>query len=449
MRLIPRSLTARTVLLLIGTVLLSEVATFGALHAYRRAVVASQRAELVADYARAMATALAALSPPERSELARATGSGRGIRLVRATDVSAPRPGPMTPRAEAFAAGIRALLGPDTAVIAPAGGERALWIGIEATGEPWWVVLPTGRVEGRMHWARLTAIAGVIGAVLALSWLYVWSIARPLRDIARATRSVGAGQPCRLIPQGPQELRTLAQQFNHMVDELERNERERRVMLAGLPHDLRAPLTRVRLRLALLEDEDARAGLARDAEEIERIATQFVSYLRGHEAETLAPVMLPELLQEIAEPYLRLGRDIRVDAPAELAAEIYPASMKRLLENLVDNAVRYGAEPVEITAAARDGELWLEVRDHGPGIPEAQRAQALEPFVRLDAARSGSGSCGLGLAIVERVARLHGGRVDLDAARGGGLLVRVRIPARIPSAGRDVSCRNPAAAPSA
>jgi two-component system osmolarity sensor histidine kinase EnvZ len=123
--------------------------------------------------------------------------------------------------------------------------------------------------------------------------------------------------------------------------------------------------------------------------------------------------------------------------------------MKRLLENLLDNAVRYGAEPVEMAAAVNDGQLWLQMRDHGPGIPEAQRAQALEPFVRLDAARSGSGSCGLGLAIVERVARLHGGCVELDAAPGGGLSVRVRIPFRMPSAGRDVSCQSPAAAPSA
>jgi two-component system osmolarity sensor histidine kinase EnvZ len=234
-----------------------------------------------------------------------------------------------------------------------------------------------------------------------------------------------------VTPGGPQEIRVLAQRFNAMLEQLERNERERNVMLAGLPHDLRAPLTRLRLRLALLDDE-TRAGIARDADDIDRIAAQFIAYLRGAwgDGERREELMLLEWVAARAARYAGAGHAVTVRGDASVRVEADAEALGRLLDNLIDNAQRYGADPVEIDVAAQRGLARITVRDHGPGIAASDIARALEPFTRLDAARAGSGSCGLGLAIVERIARAHGGTVALRATDGGGLTVDITLAAK-------------------
>jgi two-component system osmolarity sensor histidine kinase EnvZ len=187
------------------------------------------------------------------------------------------------------------------------------------------------------------------------------------------------------------------------------------VLLGGLPHDLRAPLTRLRLRLATLSGLDEHPGIADDIASIDRIVRQFSEYLRGVQPnEPLQPIQ--EIVRTAVESYQGLGRDVQVDGDANLDVPVPQFAMRRLIDNLVENASQHGREPIRVhIGMAPSGQAELTVTDHGPGIPVDSAEAALEPFTKLDPAR-GRGGCGLGLAIVRQLARQLGGGVRF--ARG-------------------------------
>jgi two-component system osmolarity sensor histidine kinase EnvZ len=233
------------------------------------------------------------------------------------------------------------------------------------------------------------------------------------------------------------------------------NDAERRVMLAGLPHDLRAPLARAKLRLALMDESDEISGLARDLSEIERIADQFVAYLRGldEDSRDFAPLDLAHLIADRARAWQGAGQDVQL---GEVDAGEMPGdagALERAVENLISNALAYGAAPVQVSGRRLDDKYRIEVSDAGNGIPEAMQSDALRPFVRLDASRglanaaapdsvsesvarraaTAGGHCGLGLAVVQAVARLHGGTVEM-VRRPGRFTVSMVIPRLQPGA---------------
>lgn len=423
MKLLPRTLTGRTLLLVFAAVLLSEGLTFWAADFFRRGLLHEQHAHRLADAVRTVAAALEAMPPEGRARFADPARPGQRVfPLVAVAEPGPPLPGDMAER-------LSELLG--EAVEVRASREPAsLWISFPAAGERWWFASPRRRLDPPLPWALIGAVAAAIGVILGLSAAFVANIARPLRALTAATGALGAGRPHPVQPNGPTEVRTLAERFNAMLAELENAEAEQRVMLAGLPHDLRGPLARLKLRLALLDDAEARAGIARDAEDIERIAAQFVAYLRGAgvavaDREALA---LDGLVEECVARYRQLGVDAHLAAVSPATVLASREALARLLDNLMENARRYAPGRVELSVGADEREATLAVRDFGSGIPPERREQALQPFTRLDAARAGSGCCGLGLAIVERIARAHGGRVSLEDAPGGGLAVRVVLP---------------------
>lgn len=433
MKLFPGTLGGRMLLLVIAAVLLSAGATFGVFGYFRDRVVEQRGAERVVGYVRLMQSALEAMSPGERREFASRALAIEGVRVVSDADaeVSDRELGP--PRHPEFATRVRAELGEDTQVRAlPAaeGSPRELWVSFSAAGDKWWLVQSFGRLEIPLPSALIGILAAVVAAGMVFGAGFVRSIVRPLRDLEDATGALGAGRPRPVTPAGPQETQVLAERFNVMLEQLERNEREHNVMLAGLPHDLRAPLTRLRLRLAML-DAETRSGIQRDTEDIERIASQFIAYLRGADRSAQRRERLPllEFVEDRAARYRKLGRNVIARGDASVMVSADAEAIARLLDNLIDNALRYGAEPVELEVSAKDGEAKLTVRDHGPGIPPQERERALQPFTRLDAARGGGGSCGLGLAIVERIARGHGGKVSLATGEGAGLAVDVTLQA--------------------
>ena len=233
---------------------------------------------------------------------------------------------------------------------------------------------------------------------------------------------------------GPDEIRAVTMQFNAMAERLERDDAERRVMLAGLPHDLRAPLARAKLRLELMDDgpDSPKPGLQRDLAEVGRIADQFVAYLRGLDRDTggFAMAALHEIVRDRGLVWRESGHDVTIGRADAFARTVDADALMRAIDNLVGNAFAHGRPPVTIAGiASPPGHYRIEIRDHGPGIPEAQRAEALKPFTRLDAARGASGHCGLGLAVAQSVARLHDGHIELDDAPGGGLVAALVLPA--------------------
>jgi two-component system osmolarity sensor histidine kinase EnvZ len=251
--------------------------------------------------------------------------------------------------------------------------------------------------------------------VLAGALFLLLEVQRPMQQLERALARVGLeAQPDPLPQRGAPEVRRLAQRFNAMLQRLQDSEQERATMLAGIAHDLKTPLTRLRLRLSLLGDGAASARAEADLDDLERITGQFLLFAGGGGAETPVRVPLAELLAELAARYD--GQPVELDL-APVTATVQPIALGRAVANLIDNALSYGQPPVRLVLRPWNGDGFeLQVWDQGEGIAEDQRSQALLPFQRLDEARGGHGHCGLGLAIAQRVARTHGGELRLGAA---------------------------------
>ena len=313
--------------------------------------------------------------------------------------------------------------------------EPAVWVHMPS--DDWWLMLPFSRYASPpIPWQILFATLLAVSLMGGLVGLYTFRLARPLRALSDAAARFRIGQHPALPLTGPEEVRAVTAQFNAMAERLERDDAERRVMLAGLPHDLRAPLSRARLRLELMDDapEGPKVGLQRDLAEVGRIADQFVAYLRGldNDVSGFRDTSLHEIVRDRGLVWRESGHDVTIERVDPLTRNADADALMRAIDNLIGNAFAHGAAPVRIAgladAAGPDAKYRIVVTDHGPGIPAAQRAEALRPFTRLDAARAASGHCGLGLAVAQSVAQLHGGHIALDQAAGGGLAASIVIP---------------------
>lgn len=210
-----------------------------------------------------------------------------------------------------------------------------------------------------------------------------------------------------------------------MVYTLEQTERERRIMLAGISHDLRTPLTRIRLTAEMLPDEFLREGLVYDVDDMDAILNQFISYMRDGSDEELKDTNINILLQELVVQFKPL--DIRFNMQDVPIIPARSLSLKRLIANLINNAKRYGAEPIELSAKVENEHILITVADHGEGIPEDQIEELMQPFVRGNSARTIQGS-GLGLAIVKRIVDIHQGEIQIHNREQGGLEVIISLP---------------------
>jgi two-component system osmolarity sensor histidine kinase EnvZ len=290
------------------------------------------------------------------------------------------------------------------------------WVSQVIDGEKWWIVVLAGEpppASGGVPWP---AVAAVLFGLLAVGALYASTITRPLRELVVATRRIGDSWPDPVAANGAAELRDLADSFNDMLVRLRQIEDERRVLLGGLPHDLRAPLTRLRLRLATLTELGEHPGIVDDISSIDHIVRQFTEYLRGVQPDEPRE-RLDDILRNTVDAYRSLGRDVQLDDTGVPGLEVPRFAVRRLLENLIENAVQHGQQPVLIRVAQpRAGTLELIVTDHGPGIPPETEALAVEPFTKLDPAR-GRGGCGLGLAIVRQLSRQLGGGIRFEKQR--------------------------------
>ncbi|WP_375542397.1 ATP-binding protein [Caballeronia sp. CLC5] len=275
----------------------------------------------------------------------------------------------------------------------------------------------------------MEALVLLVGA-LVLSLFATWQLQRPLARVAHAARRLGGGErPVPVDENGPRELRQLIGAFNQMMKKLTDADDDRAVMLAGIAHDLKAPLTRLSLRATVLaKDERERAHFLRDIDSMNRIVQQFLEFAGRSSSESTDTGVDAFIAEQFASPEDGDAPLFALSLEAGDAFRLPRTFIDRLMTNLVDNALEHGEPPVDIRTAREGGEWRIEVRDHGPGIPDERLGDALRPFVRLDPARSGNGHCGLGLAIVERLARERRGRCEIGNAEGGGLVVRIVIP---------------------
>jgi two-component system osmolarity sensor histidine kinase EnvZ len=236
--------------------------------------------------------------------------------------------------------------------------------------------------------------------------------------------------PAPLPEKGPAEIRTVNQSFNRMVADLGKLEQDRAVLLAGISHDLRTPLTRLRLELEINDlPEETRAAMAGDIEQMDSIVRQFLDYARSEPQQPAEDIDLSSLVQE-ALAHARLDATLQMDIASDVHVSGYRTELVRALDNLLTNASRYGRDAdgaltldVRLTRAQR--EAVLEVADHGTGIAPEHIDRLLRPFERGDSARSGGTGAGLGLAIVDRIARLHRARFELQPNEPSGLRARL------------------------
>jgi two-component system osmolarity sensor histidine kinase EnvZ len=307
-------------------------------------------------------------------------------------------------------------------------------IAVRWPGVPYWLAVPS--VQPAHRFARTWIIASAVSGALALlgAWLIQRRINRPLARLVEATRALGRGRRRVVLPtDGPAETAELARAFNDMAEALARDEEERLLMLAGLSHDLRTPLAKIRLASELLRDagqgdKELLDTLDRSLHGLDGLLTQFLDYARAsHPAEQAQPAVDLELRAFLAETLALapgLPQPVLADGPA-VPLHARREALRRLVLNLVGNAQHHGAPPIEVACGETGGRPWLEVRDRGPGIPP-ERVEALKrPFQRGDAARGGAPGSGLGLAIVERIARAEGATLQLLPREGGGLVARV------------------------
>lgn len=277
--------------------------------------------------------------------------------------------------------------------------------------------------------SRLTLVLSAI-TIAAVVWLVLTRILGPLRRLAVAADAFGRGEVQSLPVTGPSEMQTLTEAFNRMQDRLHRLVEDRTQMLAALGHDLRSPITALRLRAEMLEDDDDRDRINTALDEMQDMVEQTLAYTQGvWTAEPVEDVDIATLLDDLAEEALIGGCPVTWSGADPLTLRLRPVAMRRALRNLIDNACRYGEGEVALNIAADQETLRITIADRGPGIPEAALERIFAPYARVEGSRSReTGGTGLGLAIVRGVARAHGGAIKLANREGGGLVATMILP---------------------
>jgi two-component system osmolarity sensor histidine kinase EnvZ len=432
MTLFPRTLLWRSVLLIALLLVIANLAWVQIFRVSEREPRARQVAQQIASVVNLTRAALITAQPSRRFELLGELSQEEGIQVYSGERGERITPLPDQPFLRLVESEVRRQLGPDTRLATSRNGIRGAWVSFRIDGDDYWVFMPRSRLERAdpLRWVGWGAL--VLALALLGAYLIVARINRPLRELTGAAAEIGHGRtPPPVAETGPSEIRTLAGAFNRMAADLKRLDEERALLLAGVSHDLRTPLSRIRLGLEMLDgkgDAALRAGLVQDVEDIDAAIGQFLDFARLAAGEAAVPEGdLNAIVREVCESYARAGKAVSTRLETLPPLALRPFAVQRLIANLVDNALRHGGPAVEVVTWPERGRAVIEVLDRGPGIPPGESERMLQPFTRLDHARSGAGT-GLGLAIVDRIARLHGGSVQLLAREGGGTRARVELP---------------------
>ncbi|HUO02842.1 MAG TPA: ATP-binding protein [Rhizomicrobium sp.] len=295
------------------------------------------------------------------------------------------------------------------------------------------IVVPRDRVTVSQPDIFILWMAGAALILLAVAILFLRNQVRPIERLARAAEMFGKGRPVAdFKPYGATEVRRAAQAFITMRERIERYVNQRTEMLAGVSHDLKTPLTRMKLALAMMHQDAEIRALKADIAEMEHMLDDYLAFARGEGGEDSEDTDLGELVRDTAAAAAKAraaGEDhVRVTAPDGMHLMVKKAALRRCLTNLVDNALKAGRH-VAVSLSRHDRYAEIAVEDDGPGIPEGRREEAFRPFHRLDEGRNLQiGGSGLGLAIARDIARAHGGDIVLEKSAMGGLKATIRLP---------------------
>lgn len=391
--------------------------------------------------------ALISADPVYRSDLLLVLANREGLRILpkEPTDKVVPlsQGGSYASSIEDIKATVRYSLGAGTVLAERVNDEPGLWVSFTIDGDAYWLrtnatILNPPYGKTWLWWALAAFVASILCAVLITSRLTA-----PLNQLSLTAREFGRGRVPKTLPEdsGPEEIRELNASFNRMVQDITRVEKDREVLLAGVSHDLRTPITRLRLETELADlPEDTHRAMVSDLEQMERIVNQFMDYARRNSL-PLAAVDLSRLVSDavrIARIDIDPGVRLRVSIDPDIWVMAHSIEMSRVVQNLYTNALRYGKSQdgvLDLTVELKreDDKAVLIVSDCGPGLDMSQTGRLMRPFERGDAARGGTAGSGLGLSIVERIVRRCSGTVSLSATVPHGLTVTIRIPACKPA----------------
>ncbi|MEM9101881.1 MAG: two-component system sensor histidine kinase EnvZ [Pseudomonadota bacterium] len=307
--------------------------------------------------------------------------------------------------------------------------ELFLWVKVP-DDSPMWLRIPLPKFEHDFPPNTIVFLM-VISLLSALgAWVFTKNISRPLRRLEFAAREVGRGDiPGDLKEEGAEELVAVTRAFNQMARDVHQYEQDRTMLLAGISHDLRTPLTRIRLATEFMnEDDELREGIIRDTEDMDEIIEQFIAFVREGSDEKRVLTDINQLIAQVRETAIKHGYHMDCQFDTDIPDVLMrPLAIKRCLTNLIENAWRYGSKEITVKTCLFERSITISVLDQGSGLPDSDIQNLFNPFTRGDSARGGTGS-GLGLSIVKRIAELHRGTIQLINRDEGGLEARLTLP---------------------
>jgi two-component system, OmpR family, osmolarity sensor histidine kinase EnvZ len=423
----PSSLLGRNVLVLVASLLIFQLLFLAVLLRFVLLPQSERIATVVADSIAAMSTAMDALPPECRAALIADLDATEFLDIVpEAEDPPIVDARPRILERVFMRKLLESLEGQDE-LSWRMGNGGVLWIHIKIGPDYYWIASHAPRsseplLVSSISFLILTVIVGLFGTALSSQ------VARPLRDLQKAADSVALGRRTEALEiVNPAEIGALARSFNRMTERLAEAEQERALVLAGVSHDLRTPMAKLRLAVELLpaEDPETKVTIERQVNRMDRLLRQFLDYARGFDAEARQPRHLAQCVREAAH---EAGHPVALDIPDTVEAMVRPGALQRALVNLIENAAAHGAPPVSAQYRREPGWHVLAIRDSGAGAPPDVLEALKQPFRRGEGTAGVSGS-GLGLAIVDRIAGAHGGRLELSSPASGGFEAAIWLPA--------------------
>lgn len=312
--------------------------------------------------------------------------------------------------------------------------RRPLWFTASAAlDDGRWLNVEVGPPPGAPPWGSTFVLSFMLSAlgIAVVAVLTGRRIAKPMRRLAAAAGKLGRGEAVEDLPEaGPLETRDTVRAFNVMRERLDRFVRDRTAMLAAVSHDLRTPITSLRLHAEMIENEETRSKIVAALDEMQRMTEDTLAFIREDmQREGTRTVDLHALVDSVATDLADLGHEIAVADSDRILVSCRTVALRRALRNLLENACRYGVR-AKVRIVPDDAQVRIYVEDEGPGVPEAELERVFEPFVRLEASRSPeTGGTGLGLAIARSIVRGHGGDIRLENRQTGGVRATVTLPA--------------------
>ena len=438
MNFLPKKLLSRLVLLIATLLIVSQLVSLKIFDNFEREPRAEALAQEIITVVNFTKAALYAAAPSKRIQLFREINNIGDIKVYAAYPFESIEPIPNDPFLKLVVKKITARIPSGNFVVINHYDIPGVWVSFEIDGDMFWVVVPRLITDRPFPWHWIGW--GIVIAILAISGAYITTkrISRPINNLIDAADKIRNGHNVSKLPlDSVTEFRKLSEAFNEMAEVLSKVSKERKFLLASVSHDIRTPLTRIRLASEMLPSNSSalKESLEEDIIEINDILNQFLDFARGFQDEPKTPINLGKLLKDIQTKHKRMGqtftlkkKNIRTDIPKKLFIDIRPIAFQRCLDNLINNAFFYSTGKVILEATLLEESFTISIIDDGPGIPEDQKSKLLLPFERVDEARGNKGGSGLGLTIADRIVKAHDGKLELINRPEGGLDVKITIP---------------------